>query len=402
MNIWTELGIELKIEEQLLINSLQLIVNQTDNLTNLKTLISHNNIDWNYWLDLVKYHGVAPLIYYHFKRHISVLIPQSILNNLELYYRQNTARNLALSYELIKIVKILRDNQIPVLPYKGTVLAEYIYQNISLRCSCDIDIIVPKSDLHKVKNILVNANYQLVCVINNNLKLNPPLQWQSEYLMATADHKILIDVHQKITNSSFFYPLSMSYIWDDLTEITFFNEKLSYFDPNKLFFILATHGNKHCWEFLSWLCDLVSLITHKREELDFDKILLIAEKNSQLRMILLTLSLCQKLFLLDIPSHIQDKINQDKEINNLMHQSIKNMFSAERKPFEDAVFTKFKFYLQLQNTYQGKLRQILSMMDFLISPNLRDWDFLPLPQNLYLFYYLIRPFRLTNKLIFKS
>jgi len=78
------------------------------------------------------------------------------------------------------------------------------------------------------------------------------------------------------------------------------------------------------------------------------------------------------------------------------------MFSVERKPFEDEVFTKFKFYLQLQNTYLGKLRQIFSMMEFLISPNLRDWDFFPLPQNLYLFYYLIRPFRLTNKLIFKS
>ena len=403
MGVCEKLGIKLNKEQQLLVNSLPLIVNHGQ-VAEIEKILKQK-LDWDYWLDLVKYHGIAPLIYCSFKRNIPELIPPDVLSNLENYYRQNAVSNLALSHELIKITNILKSHNIKAIPYKGPVLAEYLYQDIALRCSADIDLIVSESDVYKVKDILVKAHYKFPCVANNHLKLNPPLEWQSEYLMTTDNQKILIDIHQKITANDFFCPLSMSYIWEKLTEINFLNQELPFLDKNKLFLILATHGTKHCWELLSWLCDLATLITIQKD-IDFEKILFIAEQISQYRIVLLTFSLCQKLFLIQIPAQIQDKINQDPEINKLTSKSIHNIFNSkfnwEEKSFEDRFFDKFWFYLQLQNTYQGKFQQVLSMIKFLISPNLRDWYFYPLPPKYYLFYYFIRPFRLTSKSIFKS
>lgn len=403
MKIKTELKIDLKNEQLLLLKTLQLRIDSSK-IIEVKKVVE-NSINWDYWLELVKVHGVAPLVYQICQQHLSNLIPEKVLNSLDFFYRQNIARNLSLSNELVKIFKLLKEHNINILPYKGPVLSEYLYQNLALRCSTDIDLIVLESDLYQVKNILVSANYKFISVAKNIDKLNPPLQWQSEYLMATPNYKILIDIHKKLTREDFFYPLPMTYIWENLTEITFLNQKLSYFDPNKLFFILATHGTKHCWESMIWLYDLVSLINHKKD-LDLNEVLKIADQTSQSRMILLTLYLCQQLFLIKIPKNIEQRIQADPNIHSLFSQSINRLFnpkiSGTKVTFEDNFLEKVKFYLQLQDSFQGKLKQILSFIKFLISPNLRDWNFYPLAVNFYFLYYLIRPFRLTSKLIFKS
>jgi len=328
MSIGSDCELDLNNEQKLILKILRL---EGDNqqIYEIKEIIAHH-LNWDLWLDLVKNYGVAPVIYRQCQTYLNNLIPLNVIDNLYFFNSKNTARNLALSSELVKIINILEKHNIKVLPYKGSVLSQYLYDDFTLRCSTDIDLIVPESDLHKVKNILLQANYKLAYVFPENIVFEPPLQWQSEYLMVTPNGKIIIDIHQKITRGDFFYPLPMNCVWNDLTEISFLGKKLYYFDVNILFFILATHGTKHCWESLNWLYDLVCLINNK-QDLDLDKVIAIGQQHSHLRMILLTLALCQKLFNTEIPLHIQALIKQDQEIPRLILESCQHLFTLEQK-----------------------------------------------------------------------
>ena len=95
-----------------------------------------------------------------------------------------------------------------------------------------------------------------------------------------------------------------------------------------------------------------------------------------------------------------------EQIPDLILQSCQNLFKSKdinnKVTFEDNFIQKLFLFLKLQATYRGKIKQIFALTKYLISPNLRDWSFYPLPKSLYFLYYIIRPFRLTSKLIFKT
>ena len=56
--------------------------------------------------------------------------------------------------------KIFSDNKIPYMPLKGAIIKEY-YPERWMRSSCDIDILVQKSDFDRAVNLLKNEGFEL-------------------------------------------------------------------------------------------------------------------------------------------------------------------------------------------------------------------------------------------------
>src|SRR5215213_7019315 len=83
------------------------------------TRLAVEDIDWNYFFLLARRHGVVPLVY----RQLKDLLPPVFKQ----YYQENAARNIVLTNELCRIIKLFAGAGIEAIPYKGPVLALFAY-----------------------------------------------------------------------------------------------------------------------------------------------------------------------------------------------------------------------------------------------------------------------------------
>lgn len=69
-------------------------------------------------------------------------------------------QNMLMTSELMKVVKILEENNIESISFKGPVLSQLAYGDVVSRQYCDLDILVDENNIDKVCNLLKEKNYQ--------------------------------------------------------------------------------------------------------------------------------------------------------------------------------------------------------------------------------------------------
>ena len=110
----------------------------------------HQLSDWRALLRLAGRHGMKAFLHRHFHRRFTHIVPGEIRRHLREDYYRNLHGNLLLERELIRILKLLEDQGIRAVPFKGVALAECVYGDIALRPRGDIDILVRKGDAVRV------------------------------------------------------------------------------------------------------------------------------------------------------------------------------------------------------------------------------------------------------------
>src|SRR5918912_194825 len=131
----------------------------SENIARARTL-AQGDLNWGHLIEMAQRHGMMPLLYTHLKTACSDLVPKDQMERLAELFRGNTARNIFLTSELLKILDTLGANEIPVIPYKGPALAVQLYKNQRLRRFVDLDILIRKRDMRRVKDLLVAQGYQ--------------------------------------------------------------------------------------------------------------------------------------------------------------------------------------------------------------------------------------------------
>src|SRR5271155_5533590 len=126
--------------------------------------ITSRPLNWEYLLDEAAAHSLGPLLDRHLRAMASnngiSSIPSSALERLKVASRANTVRCLFLTAELHKIVDLFRSEGLVSIPYKGPVLAEQAYGDLTLRDFDDLDIIIPQRDLAKANEALQGLGYK--------------------------------------------------------------------------------------------------------------------------------------------------------------------------------------------------------------------------------------------------
>lgn len=87
-----------------------------------------------------------PLVYKRLKNY-QELVPKIVLSGLKLNYMNIVKHNMLLTSELIKIMKLLEENDIEAVSFKGPILAQLAYPDITLRQYADLDILIKKEDV---------------------------------------------------------------------------------------------------------------------------------------------------------------------------------------------------------------------------------------------------------------
>ncbi len=360
----------------------------TQDITKIKELIPSIN-NWDDFIDISYAHGVFPLVYHTLKLHVDTM-PEKVLSTMKSHNIDIVKQNMLMTAELIKVMKLLEDNGIEAMPFKGPLLAQSIYGSIADRLYSDLDILINQNDIEKCYLLLSQNNYTTEYkkeYLKNSLYLDKNSDIQ--YFHNTKN--ILIEMHWKLFRNQFSKSISHTNLLNNKSEVIIQNQKLYTFNDEILLVYLCMHGSKHCWERISWILDIDKLV-RSNQNLNWK---FIKEQAIELEcetMLYLGLELSSKLF--NTPVTI--KYNTNIELVTIVEKSFEHLHVEQRETSKNS--TSFKFHYALHDTIFQKVRFITRTI---FPINGQDILTVNLPNSLYFLYYIIKPFRLIVKYISK-
>ncbi|MFM7573882.1 MAG: nucleotidyltransferase family protein [Snowella sp.] len=362
----------------------------------IQTLVQQT-LDWPYLIQTAARHSVLPLLYQNLKTLCPEAVPKPVLSELRNFFHTNAAHNLFLTQELLKILKLFQDNNIPAIPFKGPVLAASVYGNLALRQFGDLDILVNPKDTIKARELLITQDY----------KLNFDHRWQ--YSFIHSQKEIYIDLHWELT-PFFLFPFKLpdfETLYQRTKPLALSGESVIDFFPDDLLIILAVQvarGGFEGKESLAQICDLAELI-RTQQTLDWEKLLKQVRILGLERPFYIGLHLVKTLLNPPLPATVNQAIQQQMQIDPVISiyavRMQKRLFSEVNSSH---IIKTFFRHLMVKAPLSTIPNHIYLLLQFLIvmirhgitGTNQRDREFLPLPSPsaLSFLYYLIRPMRL--------
>jgi hypothetical protein len=349
-----------------------------------------NGIKWQTLINLSETHKLTQFLYQNLKTGSPDLVPLDVMQQLHKIYASRAQFILYLTGELVSLVKAFSADRIPILPYKGPVLANQVYKNLALRPIIDLDILVPIDDISRAKKLLLDKGYQLSWPEMPLSSAQEKAHIRSKYNYQFIDHdrNITLELHWGVTPRYFSFPSSREWLWQDLHTITLGGIPMSAFSIEKLLLILCVHGGNHLWDRVGWICDISELIS-RYSDLNWDSVLSDAARFGVQRLLLTGLRLAHDLFDARLPDEIWHRIEMDSEVKWLAQDTMKRFASSRwsRSAFLDIPI----YHLRSRERFRDKANYCLQIA----IPSTKDWTYISLPQELSFLYYLIRPVRLA-------
>lgn len=367
----------------------------------IKALVQEN-IDWKYLIQIAYIHNVIPLLYFNLSKICPQVVPATFLQQLQQDQYRRTQRNLILTNKLFKLLELFEVNNIPVIPFKGPILAISAYGDISRRNFYDLDILVRKQDFLKTKELLTGLGYRAFS--NSNEKEAAYLsslkeQQQKAYLkshwelhMVDERDRVTVDVHHGMLPKQFSFLFDTEWLWEYTQSKPFANRMVLNLSPEDSILILCSQGAKDCWQGLNRICDIAQVI-YTSNEINWEQVCNRATKLRMTRIFLLGLLLAHELLEVELPKTILQQIQAKPLLKSLASQIYTQLFyQTESSLLNQKVNSSF-FHLQM---IEHPLDKAWYCFEHLIVPTVADEVFLPLPQFLSFLHYPLRLIRLIR------
>ena len=300
--------------------------------------------------------------------------------------------NMLLTSELIKVMKILEENDIKAIAFKGPTLAQLAYGDVTLRQYVDLDILIKEKDLEKVYDVLVCNNFNSMVkkeFINNKLFLEK----NSDITFVNENNGINIEIHWKLFRTKFSSNLNNENFFDGKHKIKINNYDINVFNAEILLVYLCMHGSKHKWERIEWISDIDKLLS-KEQNINWKVVLEIAKSYNCLKMLYLGLYVSYLLFDTAI-SNINGKELEKQTYKNMINHIFKEITNINYLRSEtDKNLDSIKFHYHLNETFFEKIK-FLKKTFLEISDN----DTKNFNSNSLITHYIMKSIRLIKKYI---
>src|SRR5919106_2146164 len=118
-------------------------------------------LDWDYLFATAFNHGLVPLLQKSLAGAAVDLVPGHFLARLKRESVANSQSVLHLIGKQLKAYRLLKDNGIPVAIFKGAVLAQMAYGEVSLRQAGDIDMLIGREHFATAKSLLESLGFEM-------------------------------------------------------------------------------------------------------------------------------------------------------------------------------------------------------------------------------------------------
>ena len=219
-------------------------------------------LQWDHIEELVRRHHFGPLLFRALQTRPNANFPSIFLEKLRQHCYASVTYNLRLQRELIDLLCLFEKYHIPVMPFKGPVLASLLYSDVGSRFFKDLDILARQQDILQIRDLLINRGYCL----DENLS-----ETDYEYTFVKNQEDFCIELHWDVRSRYTNSRLDAAYVWERAIPQNIFGVSSWGLPPEELFLMLCQHGGKHQWHRLKWLGDLAILIN--RMSIDWERLL---------------------------------------------------------------------------------------------------------------------------------
>jgi hypothetical protein len=338
--------------------------------------------DWPRLFQCARRHEIFPLLYAGLRTLGFPGVPDPVRSEWTKIFRLNAIRNELLAGELARLLRLLGDAGIPVMPVKGIALAESLYGDPALRICADIDILVPPERFGEAFHFLLASGYEagftqpaLVALL---------ARYGKDCLLMRQDSACLypLQLHCGLIWGGPAERSLAEEIWSEASRITFRGVPAFALSAEWEFLYYAIHAARHGLFPLKWLVDLDRICT--RGNLDWERVKEKAKLLGWKRAVQSTLSACATL--LDTPAPALFLATAPPAPVTLK-ASVPSALQIPRETL---------FGLRLITSPAGRLR-FLAIRLFVPTPG--DCRLVPLPSRLFFLYYALRPLRVAGMVI---
>lgn len=344
---------------------------------------------WEDFIQLAVAQKVGPLTAATLLAQPPAVLPPSVAARLRALQTRGTQRALLQYAELLRVQAHLRTEGIPLLFFKGQLLAQQAYGNLGLRTCFDLDLFVHQADVLRVKPLLAALGYRPEFTFRPHEEAGL-LRSECEYTFIREDGAARIDLQWQPRARYFSFGVPAQALWDRSVNVSLNGFTVATFAMDDLVLYLIAHGAKHTWHRLEQVCALAGVI-HRHPGLNWSAIEAAARAAGADRMLLVAVRLVTEHFQAPVPEALVKRAAQDPRTCALAEEFTQQWTST---PLPLPLFATLRQHLRLRERWRDRIRHCFWLM---VTPTSEDWLARPLPPHLHWAHYLFRPGRLLGK-----
>jgi hypothetical protein len=355
------------------------------------------DLDWSFVVDESRTQGIDAMVYHHLARLAPEALPPSVRATLKQRSEGLLAVNLHRLRVLQQVVAALDAADVPVLTFKGPLLAQAYYGNLGFRRFVDVDLLVPRPALPAAATVLREHGF-VPPAPRTAPETARMVEAQLGLEFVRPDDEVWIELHWALLNKTFAFPLATADVFARAQPHEVGRRRVWGLCDEDLLLYLCAHGTKHHWATLRWICDVAQVC--RTGTVDWAVLLQRARALDCDRMLALGLLLAGRWLDAPVPAAVQERlIGRDATVARLARHV------ETRWLFTDAGFDRtprwaqLRFFLRARRRWAHRRPLLGEYARLALTPTAKDRAFCPLPPSLSGLYYAVRPVRLLAEAV---
>lgn len=347
-------------------------------------------LDWPAVISTAQTQGVLLLVYHHLRQTAWSALPNPAQAQLTQAAHQQLRKNFRVVATLRQLLPWFAQAHIPVLPFKGPILAQSLYGNVTIRRMRDLDLLVHPHDAWRVHELLWRRGYRC-CDRLSPAQLRQRIRANSENALMHPETGSQIDLHWGLVPRYYACQLSPVELFAQAQAFELQGVRCLTLPPTVQMLMLCLNGLKEGWFELQRLCDLAAGL-RCYPELDWPAALALARRKDGDRALLLSLALTQRILRVPLPPTITAAMTRDRALVPWCDHLAQRLSQQDYRDWN--LWTQTLLPLRLQ---RRPTSQLYSLAQLVLPINERDLALGVLPRSLFWLYYPWRLVRLLQK-----
>ena len=348
------------------------------------------DLDWQYVLRHALRHGIEVLVRDHLSTYGS-RIPKDVMEFLAARACQVTFRNRRQMDELTGCVALLENNGVPVIPFKGPLLAEMLYGNAGCRTFGDLDILLHRDNIPLAKQLLLDGGYESVRKLTGDQERRF-LDTQMGYEFYHREKDIVVEFHWALLSGIYAFRLTPEEVWDRHVRVSASGGIMRSLAPEDLLIYLSAHGTRHRWSRIAWIADVAEFL-RRNSALDWDLVCRKAERLRCVRMLWLGIHLAKELLDAPVPDALVREAASSRAVRSMARKACLHWIFQEPGDSVKGDLDAFFFHWKQRENVRDRLPFLGHHVRLWAKPSQRDRAFVDLPNAASFLYYFLRPVR---------
>ncbi len=316
-------------------------------------------LDWEFLCGTAEKHRLTQLLFRNLTAICPGSLPANITARLRHQFHANAGSNLRLGRVLTGLVQAFRAEAVPVIAFKGSILAHGTYGKLALRQYYDVDLFIRQQDLRWSDQVLVGQGYMCDEVFDQEVMYRHP------------DTAVVVDVHWGFTPRYFHLSVAADELFARARPETLLGQPVMTFSAEDLLEILCVQVMKDCWErrqqleHLSKVCDIAEHL-RSQPHLEWARVFRSAQQQGLERMVHCALILARELLGAEVPPEVLGRLEADRRARTCARRMCRSLFTVNDRlsPLTNPYlsigmrFRQLAFYLGIRERLRDRMRHL--------------------------------------------